>query len=304
MGGLMTNIPIDLTPAEEFFDEALPYHVNRVEESFALHLHAHEFTEISYVGEGSGFHYIGEERMPVSRGELFILPLGTSHVFRPRSPGGDPLVVYNFIFMPARVAEALQGFPGLAQMPATLRLLDLEPGPAVWRRIADSSGVFHTFFTNAYQEFRQRRTGFIPRMHGLFLILLTEIERHLEQEQAAAARPAVLKATGPVGEAVALIRSGYASAITAGDAARAFKLSERHFHRLFAQETGVTFNRYLQNVRIERGCELLRSTRMTLPEIAEAVGYQDKGYFVKLFKQKMGRTPRAYRKFVAGAGSV
>jgi len=284
---------IEITPAHIFFDDSLPYFVNRVEESYELHFHEHEFTEICYVGEGSGFHYIEEETIPVTRGDLFVVPLGTSHVFRPRAADGrTPLVVYNFIYIPERTAAALRDFPGLDGLGGTLQLLNLAPGQEGWKHIRDASGIFHAFFTNAYQEFRQRKTGFIPRMHALFVMLLTEIARHLEPEGAYRDQS---KTERTIGEAIAFIHRSYASPLTAAEVALASQLSERHFHRLFAKTTGVTYNQYVQNVRLEKSCELLKTTRLSVSEIAEAVGYQDKGYFLKLFKKKIGRTPRSYR---------
>ncbi|THF84512.1 helix-turn-helix domain-containing protein [Cohnella fermenti] len=283
----------EVTPASIFFAESLPYYVNRVEESYGLHYHEHEFTEVCYVGEGRGYHHIEEETIPVSRGDLFILPLGTSHVFRPHSPSrGDPLVVYNFIFVADRVAEALRGFPALSPSEETLRLLNLQPGPATWKPIRDTSGFFRTFFANAYEEFRQRRIGYIPRLHALFVLLVTEIDRHLEPTGGGTERRGTERL---IGDVLAHLRDKEAFRLSAAEAAAIVQMSERHFHRMFAKETGYTFNRYVQNLRIERSCELLRTTRWTVPEIAEAVGYQDKGYFQKLFKKATGQTPRAYR---------
>ncbi|RED54406.1 AraC family transcriptional regulator [Cohnella lupini] len=289
----MVKRTIEVSPAHIFFEEPLPYFVNRVEESYELHFHAHEFTEICYVGEGGGFHYIEDKTVPVSRGDLFILPLGTSHVFRPFSPNGrTPLVVYNFIFVAQRVAETLRHWPELTASLETRQLLNLEHGQSEWRHIRDTSGAFHTFFTDAYREFRLRQTGFVPRMHALFIVLLTEIERHLE---AAGGNRAPGAAHRLIGNALALIHRTDASGITAARAAEASQMSERHFHRVFVKATGFTFNQYVQNARIERSCDLLRTTRMTVSEIVEAIGYQDKGYFLELFKRKTGQTPRAYR---------
>ncbi len=293
----MVRKSVEITPVHIFFDDETPYFVNRVEESYELHFHEHEFTEICYVGEGSGFHYIEEVTLPVSRGDLFVLPVGTSHVFRPRSAQGrDPLVVYNFIYVAERAARALERFPDLCLSPDTLQLLNLAPGLPAWRHMRDSAGACHSFFANAYQEFRQRQIGYMPRLHALFIMLLTEIDRQFlpskrEAVHAQGLTPAILS----MREAIALIHRAYAADVTAGQAAKAAQMSERHFHRLFAKATGMTFNRYVQNLRIERGSELLRTTRMTVSEIAEAVGYQDKGYFQKLFRRKTGQSPRAYR---------
>ncbi|NRF94570.1 helix-turn-helix transcriptional regulator [Paenibacillus frigoriresistens] len=282
----------EITPAQLYFDEELPYNVSRVSESYSLQLHEHEFTEICYVAEGRGFHYIGEETLSVSPGDLFILPLGTSHVFRPRSTDPEfPLVVYNFIFIAGRVAEALQQFPGLDGLTAVLPLLNLVPGQPEWKQIRDTTGVFQTLLVQAYQEFRQRRIGFVPRMHSLFIMLATELERHLTELE----NEIPMKTERKLGAAISFIRENLSASITAGQASIAAGLSERHFHRLFVKEIGFTFTQYVQNLRIERSCELLRTTRLPVSEIAEAVGYQDKGFFVKLFKKRTGHTPRSYR---------
>ncbi len=285
----------EVTPAHAFFDEELPFFVNRVWESFDLHYHEHEFTEICYVGEGSGFHHIGDETIAVRKGDLFIVPLGTSHVFRPGAVGRDhQLVVYNFIFVPSKVAESINGFPGLSELANTLQLLNLIPGPADWQELRDSTGAFHTILTSAYHDFEQRQSGFEARMYGWFILLLTEIERQLRLM----GEEAYVGQTNPlsiINQAITLIHNRYGSSLTAALVAGELGISERHLHRLFVKVRGITFNQYVQNTRIERSCELLRTTKWSISEIAEAVGYQDKGYFLKLFKRKMGQSPRAYR---------
>ncbi|MFC5528209.1 helix-turn-helix domain-containing protein [Cohnella yongneupensis] len=289
----MVRKKIEVTPARLFFDEDLPYNVSRISESFSLQVHEHEFTEICYVAEGNGIHYIGGEELKVSPGDLFILPLGTSHVFRPRSTGPEhALVVYNFIFMADRVAEALGRFPGLESLKEALTLLNLVPAQPTWRQVRDSSGTFRSLLVQAHQEFLQRRIGFVPRLHSLFIALATEIERHLATTESET--PA--NADNLLGAGISFIRNRFTENITASRAANAAGISIRHFHRLFNQAMGVTFTRYVQNLRIELGCELLRTTRLSVSEIAERTGYQDKGFFVRLFKMRTGQTPRSYRK--------
>ena len=292
---------VETTPASLFFQGELPYYVNRISENFNLHLHDHEFTEICYVSAGSGFQYIGEDTIAVNEGDLFILPVGTPHVFRPRSPSASkPLIVYNFIFMAEQVSSQLGGFPGLEQLPRAMEQLNLLPGVPGWKHWKDRTGFFRRFFSDAYEEFRFRRDGFLPRMHGQFIVLLTEIERCLQAEASSSAEASAAGAAGVavphfLQEAFDLIHSSYTHNLTAAAVASAAGISERHFHRLFVQAAGVTYTRYIQNLRIEQSCELLRTTRMSVAEIAETAGYQDKGYFLQLFKRHIGISPREYR---------
>ena len=58
----------------------------------------------------------------------------------------------------------------------------------------------------------------------------------------------------------------------------------------------MTYSAYLQQVRLEKAAFMLTRSNMTIDEICEAVGYRNKGFFYKIFKQKYGMKPAEYRK--------
>ena len=61
------------------------------------------------------------------------------------------------------------------------------------------------------------------------------------------------------------------------------------------RETGVTFNEYLNRLRVSKAKELLRSPELRLTDVAQLVGYEDQSYFTKVFKRVTGVLPHAYR---------
>lgn len=73
-------------------------------------------------------------------------------------------------------------------------------------------------------------------------------------------------------------------------------LSSRNFIRRFKEATSQTPNNYLQNLRIERAKHLLEASRQTFEQITMQVGYEDGSSFRRLFKERVGLTPSAYRK--------
>ena len=73
-------------------------------------------------------------------------------------------------------------------------------------------------------------------------------------------------------------------------------LATSYFGVLFKKETGESFSSYLTLVRMEKAKELLHDTRYNIAEVAAAVGYTDKRYFSRLFKEQVGVTPKEYRK--------
>ena len=75
-----------------------------------------------------------------------------------------------------------------------------------------------------------------------------------------------------------------------------FDLSMRNFIRRFKEATDQTPIQYLQNLRLEKAKHLLESSQEAFEQITYRVGLQDANTFRKLFKQRVGLTPGAYRK--------
>lgn len=77
---------------------------------------------------------------------------------------------------------------------------------------------------------------------------------------------------------------------------RIFQLSEGYVSTLFKEQTGVNFVSYVENVRLEHACDLLRTTQMSVDEIGAAVGYNSVQSFRRAFKRVYNESPNEYRK--------
>lgn len=75
-----------------------------------------------------------------------------------------------------------------------------------------------------------------------------------------------------------------------------FHFHEDYFNRLLKSQTGMTYTEYLQMLRLERAELLLAHTDNTIEQIAEEVGYHNKGYFYRIFMERNGCTPAQYRR--------
>ncbi|MEG7531482.1 MAG: helix-turn-helix transcriptional regulator [Hungatella sp.] len=97
-------------------------------------------------------------------------------------------------------------------------------------------------------------------------------------------------------EVTAYIRQHYAK-ITIRDLATTFHFQEDYFNRLIKLRTGLTYSEYVQHIRLSQAEFLLKTTNQSIEQIADRVGYHNKGYFYKIFKEKYHMTPSRYRTF-------
>jgi transcriptional regulator GlxA family with amidase domain len=73
-------------------------------------------------------------------------------------------------------------------------------------------------------------------------------------------------------------------------------LAERTFKRRFQQATGMPPLEYVHALRLEEAKQMLESGELPIEAIANEVGYEDAGYFSRLFRRKVNLTPAQYRK--------
>jgi transcriptional regulator GlxA family with amidase domain len=73
-------------------------------------------------------------------------------------------------------------------------------------------------------------------------------------------------------------------------------LAERSFKRRFEQATGMSPLEYVHTLRLEEAKQMLEATEAPIEAIAEEVGYEDAGFFSRLFRRHVQLTPAQYRK--------
>lgn len=75
-----------------------------------------------------------------------------------------------------------------------------------------------------------------------------------------------------------------------------FHISLSHLSRTFVRATGMNFNEYMAQLRVEQAKQLMEQQHwLSNQEIAERVGYSDGRYFSQVFKKYCGKTPNEYR---------
>ncbi|MEW9080546.1 PocR ligand-binding domain-containing protein [Terrisporobacter glycolicus] len=85
--------------------------------------------------------------------------------------------------------------------------------------------------------------------------------------------------------------------ITVEGMAKICHISQSYFSRLFSKEMGDSFSNYISKLKINWAKELLEDSDMSVSQVSDELGFNEPGYFIKIFKKYEGVTPSVYRKY-------
>lgn len=134
-------------------------------------------------------------------------------------------------------------------------------------------------------EYERRLPDSEPYATALLTGLLIQMLRH-EPEPAARLQPELV---------VDYIRRHYREELTGEVLAGVFHYHPNHISAVIRRHTGLPLHRYLLETRIRHALPLLEEGRLSVAQVAHAVGFADANYFTRYFKQVMGITPLTYR---------
>ena len=98
-----------------------------------------------------------------------------------------------------------------------------------------------------------------------------------------------------IGKVLKMIREEGCGPITRAEVARKAGVSPAHLADLLRERTGRSFSDLVREARIERACELLSKSEMTVADIASACGFCDQSHFTHVFRDLKKTTPKYYR---------
>ncbi|MDO4285193.1 MAG: response regulator [Eubacteriales bacterium] len=98
------------------------------------------------------------------------------------------------------------------------------------------------------------------------------------------------------------IEKNYRARISLDDMAEALHANRSYLSRLYKNKTGSNLFDTILLRRIEDAKEYLAKTEKRTYEISEIVGFEDAGYFSRIFKKKTGYSPKDYRKKTQNEG--
>jgi len=253
--------------------------------------HRHDFLEFSYVVEGSGAEMVNGVRHPMTPGTFtFILPYQVHELF---ADPGSTLVLYNCMFS----MDLLMDQGGAGADDTLGGMLDDAVGLSPYVQM---EGREHEalcgLLDDMFEEYRGDAWGRVALLKAKLAETLVRFDRYRRKNASALTAERVpVRRDRSVWRIIHYIHLHYQEDLMLSELAGRFSMSVSRISEVIKETTGQNFVQFLHDLRLRHASGLLVSTDMSMTEIAMEVGYGSYKTFARIFKERKGVVPSAYR---------
>ncbi len=256
--------------------------------------HRHEFIEIVYMCSGSTVHTIDDSRILLEEGDLLFLNQMTYHQM---DAAGEKDLAVSFMILPELLLA------GSMEM--------VHPNSSISSFL--SNAMFHNGLREHFIHFSTANVlpiqNLIENMVWTTLHSSTDINQKNQYQMTLLfscleefARIVFDNTLNDVQydnmvvmSTLKYIHANFSSA-TLSEISNALNQPSYRLSKMMKQHTGQTFKELLQDRRLCVAAQWLRQSQLSVEEIRQKVGYDNSSYFYKLFSDKYGMSPGAFRK--------
>jgi AraC-like DNA-binding protein len=224
---------------------------------------------------GEGWLRLGGVNRTIGPDQMICLPAGVPHWYG--SGEENPWSLYWIHFTGRQAADYFHWLGASAENPIIhlSRRNDLQ---AAFEKIWQHLRAVHT-----YDNLLQGSVGIVS-----YFGLIQSMMHAAEADRRAIDRH--------IQETIDFVASNLAAELSLTELAQLAQLTVGRYTAAFRRATGCSPIEYFNRLRIQRACELLRTTVNSVQEIAAEVGYADPYYFSRAFKKLIGCSPITFRK--------
>ncbi len=250
--------------------------------------HWHPEIELVYLEKGEFTVTVNGESFEAHEGDIILVNGGELHSMSRR---GVEVLFHSVVFYPELLDFANKN-------PFQRAVLEpLKKGKlCMTRRITPQDACYAKIKKQFVRTVSAKKTDFpyaeqIIALYEFLLILYKEgLLFSSESERAERDGIEVIK------QAIAYIDEHISEKITLKELADCANMSEKYFCSFFSKKTGSTPIEFVNHLRIEKACELLKTHKMSVTDAALETGFESLSYFIRRFKKQMGVSPSQYKK--------
>ena len=277
----------------------LPFFVIKLSSS-AQTKHRHEYVQVIYVCKGRLKHVLGDNCFDVYKGDIFVIPPFVPHYFI--DAYNEKYEIIELEFIPEFINERFslnsedQSFMDFAYLEPFL-VSENEVRPRLNLSGSMQSEV-ESILSEIIREYENREADFELVIKALILKLLVLVGRKFKKEILGTDSQGVFdRHRDALFSALKFIKENFVNDISVEETARVAMVSQSYFRYLFKQMTQKTFNEYINDLRISKAVDLLKSRPdLKVIDICCEAGFNNVNHFNRIFRQKTGVSPMVFKK--------
>ncbi len=241
----------------------------------------HGHWALSFVREGDVETLTRGKRHAAPRGTVMVHPPSLPYAEYAEAPGTHEWIVFE---------------------------CDLRPGLALFRRYPVAPVVplaepraFSALFDPLLRAWEGPSAFRDVQVSALTLQILALVLESWEASGSPPRPPALMTAQDRFSGLIVYLSQHLDRKLVRDDIAAFAHLQPNHLDRAFRQAYGVAPMRMLRDLRLQRARHLLESSDHTVAAVAEMCGFEEAGYFTRVFRRATGRTPGEYRRSLGAA---
>ena len=246
-------------------------------------MHAHSFHELYFLLSGKRRYFVGHKIFDVSPGNLVIIPQTVLH--RTNSINKQGYERYVVYFQESFIDELIQSV-GNDRFAAFLDSGCISFSEKNVLTLKQKLEQLENESNNQDSLTSAMEKNLLEQI--ILFILRYGTKKELEEKEGA----------DKIQIAARYISEHYNEEITLPDIAAMTFMEETYFSKKFKQLTGFGFKEYLISTRVKAAENLLKTTKLSVGEIADSCGFSSSNYFGSVFKRLLGVSPANYRKRV------
>ena len=252
--------------------------------------HKHNYIEFNYVYQGKLIQIIDNKEIILQKGELIFLNQCINHEIKTSSKED---IIINFIIKPEffeYILVLLDNDNIISKFLMTMLYKYYDKGEYLYFKVSKRKSIqelLEKIIIELYTPSAMSKTT-IKLLVGLLLVELIKNSQDIEIYSVDNYEKLVLI------EALKYIEEFYNSG-TLAELSEQLNIPDYKLSKLIKKHTKMTFKELLQEKKLSKAIELIKSTDYHMVEIIERVGYENQTHFYKIFKEKFGMTPRQYK---------
>ena len=254
-------------------------------------LHTHDFSELVIVLSGTGIHESGGERLPLSAGDVFVINGDRAHGYT----DCPDLNLLNVCFDFRRLNMPLHD---LTRLPGYHALFTLEPSGGVapgaegrLRLSPERLEEAKALADRIDEELSSGEEGRRFMAAAAFMSLAGRLCRWYSGAEKPGARDHLR-----VSRALVHLEKHVDRDVRLDELTGLTGLSASTLNRAFKKAVGLPPLAYHGRLRVLLAADLLRTTDLTVAQIADRTGYGSANYLSRQFRRSIGLSPTAYRR--------